>query len=142
MARQKRATNADKNKFIEIASAKIGAIVTRTEVTELCDSEDLPIPTWLMGGKYSAGRAKYRLPGLFGEAASASVDAAVVEDAAETITSDDEDVIENVAAVVPIKSLASSTIKMPFEMSRINTKAATFLPPVRKTLDIPVFPLP
>ena len=46
------------------------------------------------------------------------------------------------AAVVPMKALASNTIKIPFATSRISTKAATFLPPVRKTLDIPVFPLP
>jgi len=109
MARQKRATNADKNAFIEIAKAKIGGVVTRAEVMDLCDSEDLPVPTWLMGGKYSAGRAKYRLPGLFGDVAMAST--VVVEDAdAETITSN-EDVIENVAAVVPIKKKASSPKK-------------------------------
>ena len=46
------------------------------------------------------------------------------------------------AAVVSITDLAMNTATTPFAMSRVKTTAADLTPPVRRTLDIPVRPLP
>jgi predicted protein tyrosine phosphatase len=79
-----------------------------------------------MGGKYPAGRAKYRLPGLFGEAASASTDAAVVDVDAETIIS--EDVIENVAAVVPLNKKSSAPKRAPRKANAVVNGGNSLVP--------------
>ena len=63
--RQGRATIADKNAFIAIATKEYGSTITRAQVMSLCEDNDLPIPTWLMGGKFSAGRGLYAVPAPF-----------------------------------------------------------------------------
>ena len=60
--RQSRATVADKNAFIALAMKEYGSTITRAQVMSLCEDNDLPIPTWLMGGKFSAGRGLYAVP--------------------------------------------------------------------------------
>tara|TARA_R100000458_G_C8256145_1_gene232270 strand:+ start:190 stop:1449 length:1260 start_codon:yes stop_codon:yes gene_type:complete len=63
--RQGRATIADKNAFIAVATKEYGSTITRAQVMSLCEDNDLPIPTWLMGGKFSAGRGLYAVPAPF-----------------------------------------------------------------------------
>ena len=63
--RQGRATIADKNAFIAVAEKEYGSTITRAQVMSLCEDNDLPIPTWLMGGKFSAGRGLYAVPAPF-----------------------------------------------------------------------------
>ena len=63
--RQSRSTAADKNAFIEIALKEFGSTITRQQVLLLCEDNDLPVPTWLMGGKFSAGRGLYAVPEPF-----------------------------------------------------------------------------
>ena len=63
--RQSRATVADKNAFIAVATKEYGSTITRAQVMSLCEDNDLPIPTWLMGGKFSAGRGLYAVPAPF-----------------------------------------------------------------------------
>jgi len=63
--RQSRATIADKNEFIAIAMREFGPTITRAQVMSICEDNDLPIPTWLMGGKHSAGRGLYAVPAPF-----------------------------------------------------------------------------
>ena len=46
------------------------------------------------------------------------------------------------AALVPRVSRARITAATPLPMSRVSTMAAALPPPVRRTLDIPVRPLP
>ena len=63
--RQGRATIADKNAFIAIATKEFGSTITRTQVMSICADNDLPTPTWLMGGKFAAGRGLYSVPAPF-----------------------------------------------------------------------------
>ena len=65
--RQPRATAEIKNTFIAMASEEYGETITRKEVLALCDSNNLPVPTWFVnGGTYATGeRALYAVPGLF-----------------------------------------------------------------------------
>lgn len=70
--RQSRATVADKNKFIELAREEFGDSISRKDVLLLCDKHDLPTPTWLMGGKFSAGRGLYAVPAPFESGSSAA----------------------------------------------------------------------
>ena len=72
--RQSRATIADKNAFIVAAAKEFGSTITRAQVLLLCEDNDLAIPTWLMGGKFPAGRGLYAVPAPFegGSAAPAS----------------------------------------------------------------------
>ena len=72
--RQGRATIADKNAFIAVATKEYGSTITRAQVMSLCEDNDLPIPTWLMGGKFAAGRGLYAVPAPFegGSAAPAA----------------------------------------------------------------------
>ena len=69
--RQGRATIADKNDFIALAAKEFGSTVTRTQVMSICVDNDLPVPTWLMGGKFSAGRGMYAVPAPFEAGSSA-----------------------------------------------------------------------
>ena len=70
--RQSRATVADKNKFIELARNEFGDTISRKDVLHLCEKHDLPIPTWLMGGKFAAGRGLYAVPAAFESGTSAA----------------------------------------------------------------------
>jgi len=63
--RQGRATIADKNAFIAVATKEFGSTITRAQVMSLCEDNDLPTPTWLMGGKFAAGRGLYSVPAPF-----------------------------------------------------------------------------
>jgi len=69
--RQGRATIADKNAFIAVATKEFGSTITRAQVMSLCEDNDLPIPTWLMGGKFAAGRGLYSVPAQFEGGSSA-----------------------------------------------------------------------
>ena len=69
--RQGRATIADKNAFIAIAAKEFGSTITRTQVMSICADNDLPTPTWLMGGKFAAGRGLYSVPAQFEGGSSA-----------------------------------------------------------------------
>ena len=69
--RQGRATIADKNAFIAIATKEFGSTITRTQVMSICADNDLPTPTWLMGGKFAAGRGLYSVPAQFEGGSSA-----------------------------------------------------------------------
>ena len=65
--RQPRATAEIKNNFIKLASEEYGETITRKEVLSLCESNNLPTPTWFVnGGAYATDeRAVYAVPELF-----------------------------------------------------------------------------
>ena len=74
--RQPRATVADKNAFINVAAKEFGSEpVTRQQVIALCEDNNLPLPTWLMGGKFSAGRGLYAVPEPFETGSSSAAPA-------------------------------------------------------------------
>ena len=65
--RQPRATAETKNEFIALATEEYGGTITRKEVLALCESNNLPKPTWFTnGGAYATDeRAVYSVPELF-----------------------------------------------------------------------------
>lgn len=75
--RQPRATAEIKNNFIKLASEEYGETITRKEVLSLCESNNLPTPTWFVnGGAYATDeRAVYAVPELFETDGSAAAPA-------------------------------------------------------------------
>jgi midasin (ATPase involved in ribosome maturation) len=57
--------NRNSKKFVDAASAKFGngAVMTRDQIQELCDEQNIPFPYWFVSRtQYRADRGKYRLP--------------------------------------------------------------------------------
>jgi MoxR-like ATPase len=85
--------------FIELAAKEFGKIITRKEVVALCADHNLPVPTWLMGGKHSAGRGLYAVPALFESGGSSVSAVASSSPAAPKASAKDK----NLSVVAPVE---------------------------------------
>jgi len=126
--RQGRATIADKNAFIELAVAAHGATITRAQVLEIVEDNDLPVPTWLMSGKYSAGRGLYSVPAPFETGGSVAVSAPVPKAVAAVKKKS-----VAVKAVAPVTTdddvvSAASSVRSQALVNLIPEKAKNFVP--------------
>ena len=123
--RQSRATVADKNAFIAVATKEYGSTITRAQVMSLCADNDLPIPTWLMGGKFSAGRGLYAVPAPF-EGGSV----APAKKVAKKKTAPKKSVVKPVAPVADADDSASATSSVRSSLldSLVPAKSKNFVP--------------
>ena len=123
--RQGRATIADKNAFIAVAEKEYGSTITRAQVMSLCEDNDLPIPTWLMGGKFSAGRGLYAVPAPF-EGGSV----APAKKVAKKKTAPKKSVVKPVSPVADADDSASATSSVRSSLldSLVPAKSKNFVP--------------
>jgi MoxR-like ATPase len=119
--RQGRASMEDKNAFIAIASAEFGATITRPQVIALCGDNDLPVPTWLMSGKHSAGRGMYAVPAPFGSGVASAPKVKVNKPSPKlAVVADDDDDAASGPAAGSVRSLALNDL--------VPAKAKNFTP--------------
>jgi MoxR-like ATPase len=132
--RQGRATSEIKNEFIRVASEEYGETITRKEVLALCESNNLPKPTWFMnGGAYATDeRAVYSVPELFetdGAAAAPAKKAKKVskKKVALKVKKSDFDADVVVEAKTPAVDAAASVRSQALE-NLVPVKAKNFVP--------------
>tara|TARA_Y100000996_G_scaffold409585_1_gene390504 strand:- start:147 stop:1286 length:1140 start_codon:yes stop_codon:yes gene_type:complete len=91
----------------------------------LCADNDLPIPTWLMGGKFSAGRGLYAVPAPF-EGGSV----APAKKVAKKKTAPKKSVVKPVAPVADADDSASATSSVRSSLldSLVPAKSKNFVP--------------
>ena len=58
--------NKKHQRFVDIATAKYGNIITRKDIKEICASEGLPFPSWLTatGSRFRLAHGKFQLPSI------------------------------------------------------------------------------
>jgi hypothetical protein len=129
--RQPRATAEIKNTFIAMATAEYGETITRKEVLALCDSNNLPVPTWFVnGGTYATGeRALYAVPELFEtDGTAAAKKAKKVAKKAPTLKVKKSDFNAKVVDLpTPVADAASSVRSQALE-NLVPAKAKNFVP--------------
>ena len=56
--------NKNHLKFLDIARERYGNVVSRKEISEICDSENLPTPTWLIAkdSRFRVGHGMFQIP--------------------------------------------------------------------------------
>ena len=120
--RQPRATAEIKNTFIAMASEEYGETITRKEVLALCDSNNLPVPTWFVnGGTYATGeRALYAVPGLFETDGSSAAPAKKAKKAKK--------VSAKVVEISHSEDAAASSVRSQALENLVPAKAKNFVP--------------
>ena len=120
--RQPRATAEIKNNFIKLASEEYGETITRKEVLSLCESNNLPTPTWFVnGGAYATDeRAVYAVPELFETDGSAAAPAKKAKKAKK--------VSAKVVDISRSENDAASSVRSQVLENLVPAKAKNFVP--------------